>query len=127
MELIEERMKDWRAAYDDMMIDTAEVRDQLLTLQAILQEVEQPYKERMAEIEGEIKPFALARAVGVQAHGVVVSYRSGYERVSYDRNKADVVLGVLRDVLPETAKSLEGARKVSFVQPSVTIRAVKGD
>ena len=124
MELIEERMKDWRAAYDDMLVDTAEVRDQILTLQAILDKVEEPYKERMAEIEGEIKTFALARAESVKAHGVAVSYRKGYERVSYDRNKTDVVLGVLRDVLPETAKSLEGARKSSLVQPSVTVKAV---
>ena len=124
MELIEERMKDWRAAYDDMLVDTSEVREQLITLQNILAEIEEPYKGRMAEIEGEIKGFALARAGGVKAHGVAVTYRKGYERVSYDRKQTDVVLALLRDIMPETAKSLEGARKSSFVQPSVSVKAV---
>ena len=124
MELIEERMKDWRAAYDDMLVDTAEVREQLITLQNILAEIEEPYKERMAEIEGEIKGFALARAGGAKAHGVAVTYRKGYERVSYDREQTDVVLALLRDMMPETAKALETARKFSFVQPSVTVKAV---
>ena len=124
MELIEAMMGDWRAAYDDMLVDTSEVRDQIATLQAVLSEVEAPYRERMKEIEEEIRGFALARAEGAKANGVVVGYRNGYQRVSYNAKQTDMVLGMLRDVLPETAQSLEGARKVSFVQPSVTVKAV---
>lgn len=124
MELIEERMKDWRAAYNDMEIDTWGLRQQLEALQARLANLENPYKERMKEIEDEIKSLALARAEGVKAYGVAVSYRSGYQRVSYDSKVADSVLGTLRDVLPETAKTLEGGRKDTFVSPSVSIKAV---
>ena len=124
MELIKERMKDWRTEYDDMLVDTAEVREQLITLQNILAEIEEPYKGRMAEIEDEIKGFALVRAEGAKAHGVAVTYRKGYERVSYDRKQTDVVLGLLRDIMPETAKALDTARKSSLVQPSVTVKAI---
>jgi hypothetical protein len=58
------------------------------------------------------------------AEGVVASYRSGYERVSYDTSKVDAVLGVMRDIMPEAAKTLDGARKVKRVSPSVTVKAV---
>lgn len=121
--VIEDRMKDWRAAYDDMMIDTAEVREQLEELGVILNEIVAPYKERMAEIEEEIKTLAIAIGGGTKAHGVVVGYRNGYQRVSYDSKQTDVVLGLLRDVLPETAVALDGARKASWVKPSVSIKA----
>jgi len=124
MELIEERMKDWRAAYNDMEIETWGLRQQVESLQARLANLENPYKERMAEIEAEIKTLALARADSVKGYGVAVGYRSGYERVSYDSKVADSVLGTLRDVLPETARTLEGGRKSTFVAPSVSIKAV---
>ena len=124
MEQIEGLMKDWRVAYNDMQMDTWGLRQQVEYLQAKLAYLENPYKERMAEIEGEIKALALARAEGVKAYGVVVGYRSGYERVSYDHKTADAVLGTLRDVLPEAAKTLEGARKSTLVSPSVSVKAV---
>ena len=117
-------LKEWRADYDDMMEDTAELREQIDTLAAAKENIAIPYKIRMAELEVEIKAGALAQGKGHKAEGVAVNYRRGYERVSYDSKQTNVVLGALRDMLPETANVLEGARKVSYVSPSVTVKAI---
>jgi hypothetical protein len=125
MEPFDDLLRQWRTAHDDMMEETAELRHQLETLQGQLAEMEAPYRDEMKTIEDEIKPRAMAWGQRRTANGVDVSYRKGYDRVSYDSKRTDMVLGFLRDVLPDTAAALEAARKVSFVSPSVTIKAVE--
>ena len=122
---MDELLKEWRECRDAMMEDTAELREQFDMLYAIEREIATPYEQRLKELESEIKALALIQGKGHKAEGVEVGYRKGYERVSYDAGKTDVVLGFLRDVLPESAKSLEGARKSSFVSPSVSVKAVE--
>lgn len=119
-------VKSWRDCYDDMREDTAEVSEQINTLTEVLKEIAAPYQQRLDEIEKEIKARALMWGEGYKGHGVVVGYRKGYERVSYDAGVADAVLSILQDVLPKTGEALEGARKVSFVSPSVTVKAEEG-
>ena len=121
---MDELLKEWRHNYDSMTEDTVELRAQLDTLNAAYGDIVTPYKQRMSELEDEIKAQALIMGKGHKAEGVTVNYRKGYERVSYDAEQTDVVLGFLRDVLPESAKSLEGARKSSFVSPSVSVKAI---
>jgi len=121
---MDELLRDWRDCYDSMMEDTAELRGQFEVIHAAQREIEAPYEDRMKELEVQIRADTIVRGMSHSAEGVLVSYRKGYERVSYDSDKTDAVLGVLRDVLPETAKTMEGARKVSHVSPSVTVKAV---
>ena len=121
---MDELLKEWRECYDNMMLDTADLRAQTDTLYEMQRVVEAPYEQRMKELEVDIKAAALGLGCSHTAHGAMVAYRSGYELVSYDSGKTDMVLGLLRDVLPETASVLDGARKVSFVKPSVSVRAV---
>src|SRR4030042_5838668 len=94
-------VKSWRDCYDDMTEDTAELRQQVQVLTMALDEIAVPYRLRMAEIEEQIKTRAMAWGEGYKGNGVVVGYRSGYERASYDSKRTDMVLGTLRDILPE--------------------------
>ena len=121
---MDQLLKEWRECHDDMVEDTAELRAQFDTLYAAQREIEIPYEQCMRELEVEIKAEALIQGKGHKAKGVAVNYRKSYERVTYDSKQVDGTLGVLRDVLPETAKSLEAARKVSYVSPSVTVKAI---
>lgn len=114
----------WRERYDSMQKTTAPLREQIDSLTAALKEKESPFRKEMGEIEGEIKIRTLVRASSHKADGVQVLYRKSYQRVAYTVDTVDIVLGVLRDMLPETARMLEGARKVTSVSHSVTIKAV---
>ena len=119
MHKLEILMELWRALYDEREEATA-------GLQAQLAQAVAPFATQMAELEAEIKPLMLAQAKTHKAPhlGVEASYRSGCERVSYDSGKTDAVLGVLRDIMPQTASTLESARKVSYVAPSVSVKAI---
>ena len=123
---MDELLKKWRDAYDSKMEDTAEVRKQIDALSVIWDEISAPYHERMKELEKDIKAQALVMGEGRKGDGVAVNYRKGYERVSYAWERVDTVRDVLRDVLPDTAKTLDSARKSSFVSPSVSVKAVEG-
>ena len=120
---MDELLKRWREQHDAMTEATAELAEQIDTLKEAMFAIAEPYKWEMARLEGEIKAEALMMGEGAKAHGVNVGYRKGYERISYDAKQTDMVLGMLRDVLPETAKSLEVARKSSFVSPYVSVKA----
>ena len=114
----------WRGVYDALNARTAEIDAQIEALRQERNKIAAPYEERLGDLCSEIREQALEGGAGETAYGVQVSYRSGYTRVSYDKNKVDAVLGVLKDVLPETASTLEKARRESEVAPSVSIRAV---
>ena len=75
-----------------------------------------------AIIEGEIIPAVSDHLQETWKHdGVEARYRKGARRVTYKWQTVDSVLGVLRDVLPETAITLEGARSESIGKPSVNV------
>jgi len=122
--LMDELLKEWREVYDVLVALAGPIKQEISNLQEQLSVMCEPYENELDAIEGEIKEAALANGESTKAHGVAVSYRSGYERVSYDPKQTDMILGMLRDVLPETAVALEGARKSSRVAPFVSIKAI---
>jgi len=117
-------LQSWRGQYDAMNNKTAELRRQIAKLQEELEEVEAPYKEQMALLVEDIKPRALNWGRTYKGDGVEVRYREGYDRVSYDSGKVDSIMTTLRSIVPSVAESLEEARKMSYVAPSVTVMAV---
>lgn len=117
-------LQSWRNTYDAMNNKTAELRRQIAKLQEELEEVEAPYKEQMALLVEDIKPRALNWGRTYKGDGVEVRYRKGYDRVSYDSGKVDSIMTTLRSIVPSVAESLEEARKMSYVAPSVTVMAV---
>lgn len=116
---LEKLMESWRKLYDEREAATTDLQRQLAEAVA-------PFVEQMAELESQMKALVVPMATTCKAPhlGVECSFRKGYTRVSYDSGKTDMVLGVLRDILPETAATLEGARKASTVAPSVSIKAI---
>lgn len=123
-EMLDQLLLMWRDEYDAMQGETEWIRDQISTLSEELEMACAPFKEVMRRLEEEIKGigFELARSY-TEIPTVEMSYRKGYTRVSYDSKQTDMVLGFLRDVLPDTAKQLEKARKESAVAPSVSVKA----
>jgi hypothetical protein len=111
----------WRETHDERAKAGALVRAKLELLQAELAEIEIPYDETLAELEQQIRPLAEELGRTYQGDGVEVRYRVGARRVTYDWRRVDSLLGVLRDVLPETAVTLEGARKETVGKPSVRV------
>ena len=119
---LEISMNHWAMVYDEMQGETALLRDELAEAQARLTEAEKPYREALAAIEGEIIPAVSDHLQETWKHdGVEARYRKGARRVTYKWQTVDSVLGVLRDVLPETAITLEGARSESIGKPSVNV------
>ena len=118
-------MANWKTAHDELEEASAPIKAEIDDLLFVLNEVKRPFAKRLMEIEDEIRPLAVAHAATFKAPGVEVRYRKGARRVSYKWQIVDSVLGVLRDVLPETALTLEGARKESTGKPSVSIVRVE--
>ena len=118
-------MANWKTAHDEMVIAAAPARENIQAAMAKLDAAQEPYIERISSLEAKIRPLALAHAATFKGDGVDVRYRKGAHRVSYKWQTVDSVLGVPRDVLPETALTLEGARKESTGSPSVKIVRVE--
>jgi uncharacterized protein YijF (DUF1287 family) len=119
---MEELLTKWRELYDLRASSTALIDAQIAELTSAKADIAAPFAKPLADIEAQIKQEALAVAKSVKAAGVSVGYRRGYQRVSYNSDQVDAVLGVLRDVLPETANTLQGARVATMVAPSVSIK-----
>ena len=124
MEPIDDTMKKWREIYDEMHAASEEIDEQIKELMLKKDAIELPYWEQLEPLEAEIIAFAHTAAQSFGSDGVKVSYRSGYERVSYDSKGTDAVWSTLKDILPNTAEALGAARKVSYVKPSVSVKAV---
>jgi hypothetical protein len=117
----------WREQRDRMQEDTKPLRDRISALNEEFAAACAPFKDAMAAIEQEAKPLIMQRGKTYSdVPGVTASYRKGYNRVSYDSKQTDMVLGFLRDVLPNAAEQLEKARKENAVAPSVSIKAKEG-
>ena len=118
---VEEMMTTWRQVYDDMVDHCLPVKAQIQALQEELHDRESKFSGRLARMEHQIRQHVTAEGHTVKSDGVEARYRKGARRVTYKWQTVDTVLGVLRDVLPDTAKTLEGARKESIGNPSVNI------
>ena len=116
---------DWQVAYDDLEKVGAPIKAKINDLLSDLSALQRPLEERLAIIEAEICPLAIARAGTIKTPGVNVSYRKGATRVTYDWRTVDSVKSILQDVLPKTALTLEGARSQSTGKPSVSIVRVE--
>jgi len=124
MEPFDDLLEQWKSTNDAMCQETTELRARIQSLQEQVAEIEAPYRDRLMSIEEDIKPRALTWAQTYESDGVRVLYRSGYERISYDSKGTDAVWSTLKDILPNTAEALGAARKVSYVAPSVSVKAV---
>ena len=117
----------WREQHDLMQEDTAWLRGQIDALNEELAAACTPFREAMAAIEQEVRPLMMQRGKTYSdIPGVTATYRKGYNRVSYDSKQADMVLGFLRDVLPNAAEQLEKSRKENAVAPSVSVKVKEG-
>lgn len=123
-EMLDHLLTMWRDTHREMESATAELRNQISAAEQNMVMIAEPFKQEMRDLEEQIRSLMLIRR---KAHsdipGVIATFRKGYTRVSYDSKQTDMVLGFLRDVLPDTAKQLESARKESPVAPSVSVKA----
>jgi len=117
-------LSQWRAVYDQKQEATAPIRAELETLNAGLAEVSAPFDAQLAELEAGIRIYALSAGCGQKADGVEVAYRKGSTRVTYEWRQVDAVRNVLRDILPESAATLDAARKETTGEPSVSVKAL---
>jgi hypothetical protein len=126
-QMLDQLLLMWREQYGLMQEDTEWIRGQIAALNEELAAACAPFREAMAAIEKEVKPLIVQRGKTYSdVPGVTAAYRKGYNRVSYDSKQTDMVLGFLRDVLPNAAEQLEKARKENAVAPSVSIKAKEG-
>jgi hypothetical protein len=112
----------WREVYDALQGDLSymQAKEEVSRLQSILtpllesiKDIEDPYRSKMAKIEDIIK----ANSTGsVTAHGVKVSYRKGYPKVTYDSKALDGYAIANPDVL--------NFRSETQVKPIFSISAV---
>ena len=122
---MDELLKQWRQAIDDRDQASSDLRDQLLAVQLAIGAVEEPYNDKIAALEAEIKVAALELGKTYKLPDIAAaSYRKGTIRVTYDWRAVDNVASVLRDILPETAASLAAARTETESAPSVSIKAL---
>ena len=122
----ERLLTNWRKLYDEKQAATAELRAQLADLETELCNVSQPFDAQLTALEAEIRTAALPLAKTYKALdiGVEVAYRKGSTRVTYKWQAVDQVRNVLRDILPETAASLDAARTETTGEPSVSVKAL---
>lgn len=82
-----------------------------------LEEVEEPYRKGMAELEPYIKAQVMEVGASCEHAGVDVKHRKGFIRVSYNKKAIDK----LCEEDQELADTLLPARKETEVQPIVKI------
>ena len=104
---------DVRKAREELMLQTHRLRQ----AEARLSEVEEPYRKDMGEIEQYIKVQALEVEASFEHAGIAVSYRKGYERVTWKTE----ILQELIEADPKLGKKLAPARQVAAVPPKVEV------
>jgi len=93
----------YRELHDNRRAEIARLKDQLLDLEEPLQ-----------EIENEIKATVLEAGESAEHLGVKATYRSGYDRVSYDSKALDGYAAAHPEVL--------AFRKATQCRPSVSVK-----
>lgn len=125
-EILDQLLLMWRDAHEEMEGAIVELQAQAAAIRERISETSAPFIQQLQDLEAQIKPLMMQRGKTYSdLPGVTASYRKGYQRVSFDSKQTDMVLGFLRDVLPDTAKQLEKARKESAVAPSVSVKVKK--
>lgn len=139
-------LRDWTHTYDAMTAAIAAVNEemereiadlvgQIEAAQAEVNRIVAPFHEqmagirdehmaRLAELERDLYPLALAHGQSYGWNGARIAFRKGYRKVTFDPARTDTVLATLRDVLPGTAAALAAARKETEVAPSVRVERV---
>ena len=93
------------------------LKERMDGLEKELAEIEEPYKKKLDEIEGYVKIQALEISTSFEHAGVKVSYRKGYERITWTSKEMDNIC--LKN--PALLSLLAPARKITLVDPSVSI------
>ena len=129
---IKRALEDYRLTTDNMEGDgkAKVVREEIDSLQERLtdllrelEEINKPYKIKLSEIEEYIKAHALEIATSFEHMGVKVSYRKGYERITWTSKEMDSIC--LKN--PALLSVLAPARKVTLVDPRVSIAVLEVD
>lgn len=99
------------------------LQDQLTDLQKELTEARKPWKTRLDETIRYISVHAFEIATSFEHMGVKVSYRKGYDRVTWKREFLDEFC--IKN--PALLSVLAPARKITPVDPSVSIAMLETD
>jgi len=109
---------------DNKIADLSEIRDELLRqandVDLQIEKIAHKYAKQLDEFENYIKAQVFEIGSTVEYAGVKASHRSGYERVSWNNKKMSSIL--LSN--PNLAPIFAPARKVTEVDPSVTVNYV---
>lgn len=105
----------WKLAVLDLQAATDPIQAEIDALTAKLREAAAPFQAQVDALEAEIKSAAVQEAASFKAHDVSVTYRKGYDRVTWDTKKLDGYAAAHPEVLP--------FRSVTVVAPSVSIKA----
>lgn len=110
-----ELLLDWKLTTLQYQFAADPIQAQIDALTVQLQEATAPYRAKLDALEVEIKAAALDDAASFKAHDVAVTYRKGYDRVTWDTKRLDGYAAAHPEVLP--------FRSVTAVAPSVSIKA----
>lgn len=108
---------------ETLKYDISSLQGRMDDLQKELTKAQEPYQTKLNETEEYIKVQALEIATSFEHMGVKVSYRKGYERVTWVRKKMDDIC--LKN--PALLDLLAPARKITPVDPSVSIAVLEVD
>lgn len=129
-ENVKKALEEYKRITDDMELDAKakSIREELFSLKSQMDEildelgcVEGPYRTKLAETEEYIKAQALEIATSFEHAGIKVSYRKGYERITWTSKEMDNIC--LKN--PALLSVLAPARKVTPVDPSVSIAVLE--
>ena len=96
---------------------------QLAEIQALRSEATADFAASLADVEQELKRIGLATKQTINhASGVVIGYRKGATRISYDWRVVDTVAAALGDKKPKLAAQLLKARKKTVGNPSASVK-----
>jgi len=131
-ENVKKALEEYRQVTKDMEADPqaknikdaiASIQDQLTSLQTDLSTIQSPYRTTLYEIEDYVRVQALEIGTSFEHAGVKVSYRKGYERITWTSKEMDDIC--LKN--PALLSVLAPARKVTPVNPSVSIAMLEVD
>ena len=129
---VKKALEEYKQVTDDMETDPnakmamdaiASIQEQLTSLSSDLAKAQAPYRTKLDEIVDYITVQALEIATSFEHAGVKVSYRKGYERVTWVRKAMDDIC--LKN--PALLSLLAPARKITPVEPSVSIAILEVD
>jgi len=129
---VKKALEEYRQVTKDMETDPdakttmdaiTSLQEQLTSLSADLTKAQAPYRTNLQEIADYINIQALEIATSFEHAGVKVSYRKGYDRVTWVRKAMDDIC--LKN--PALLALLAPARKITPVEPSVSIAILELD